>query len=62
LARPSSLWARRRYDADQLTRARKRYSPTGRVARLGTFIGDVVAGAPSDDAGTVASQPPGERE
>jgi len=50
LARPSSFWARHRYDAGKLERARKRYSPTGRIARLGTRLGDLLAGAPSEEA------------
>jgi hypothetical protein len=49
LARPSSLWARRRYDDHKLERARKRYSPTGRLARLGSGLTDLVAGTPSED-------------
>ena len=49
LARPSSLWARRRYDADAMHRAHTRYAPTTRLARLGTRLSDLLAGAPSDD-------------
>jgi hypothetical protein len=49
LARPSSLWARRRYDDHKLERARKRYSPTSRLARLGSGLTDLVAGTPSED-------------
>lgn len=49
LARPDSIWARRRYDEPKLERAKRRYSPTGRLARLGTFLSNLLAGAPSED-------------
>jgi hypothetical protein len=49
LARPSSIWAQRRYSPATLERAQKRYAPTTRLARLGTRLSDAVAGAPSDD-------------
>jgi hypothetical protein len=49
LARPSSVWARRRYDPHKLERARQRYAPTTRLARLGTRLSDLLAGAPSDE-------------
>jgi hypothetical protein len=48
LARPSSLWARRYYDAGKLARSQERYAPTRRASRLGTRVADLVAGAPSD--------------
>lgn len=51
LARPASLWARRRYATGKLERARKRYAPTGRIARLGLLLSDAIAGAPSQTAG-----------
>jgi hypothetical protein len=51
LSRPHALWARRWYDADKLERARERYAPSGRLARLGTSISNLVAGAPSDETG-----------
>lgn len=49
LARPSSLWARRFYDERKLARARRRFSPHRRSARLVTRLGDLVAGAPSEE-------------
>jgi hypothetical protein len=49
LARPTSIWARRRYDGNKLERANKRYAPTTRLARLGTRLSNLLAGAPSDD-------------
>jgi hypothetical protein len=49
LARPSSIWARRRYGTEAMERARRRYAPTTRAARLGTRLSDLLAGAPSDD-------------
>lgn len=49
LARPSSLWARRRYDAPKLELARRRYAPTTRLSRLGARLSDLIAGAPSDE-------------
>jgi hypothetical protein len=55
LARPNSIWARRRYDAHKLERAQKRYGPTTRLARLGTRMSDLLAGAPTEDK--PASQP-----
>jgi hypothetical protein len=49
LARPSSIWARRRYGPGTMERARKRYGPTTRLHRFGTRLSDLLAGAPSDD-------------
>jgi hypothetical protein len=49
LARPSSIWAQRRYDIDEMRRARERYAPTTPLARLGTKLSDLLAGAPSED-------------
>lgn len=34
LARPSSIWARLRYGSEMMERARRRYAPTTRLARL----------------------------
>jgi hypothetical protein len=51
LARPSSLWARRRYDEVKLTRAQTRFSLTSPLARLGVRLGDMVAGAPTRESG-----------
>jgi hypothetical protein len=48
LARPTSVWARRRYGAERMQRAQKRYAPTTRLARLGTRLSDLLAGAPTD--------------
>ncbi|HEY1593098.1 MAG TPA: hypothetical protein VGF81_14975 [Solirubrobacteraceae bacterium] len=48
LARPHSIWARRRYDGAKLDRAKHRYSPTTRMARCGAWLSDLLAGAPND--------------
>jgi hypothetical protein len=47
LARPSSIWARRRYTGAKLKHAEERFAPTTRTARLGAWLSDVLAGAPS---------------
>jgi hypothetical protein len=49
LARPSSIWARRRYGPTMMDRARERYAQSTRMARLGTRLSDLLAGAPSDN-------------
>ncbi len=49
LARPSSIWARRRYDGHKLDRAEKRFGPTRPLSRLGVRLSDLLAGAPSED-------------
>jgi hypothetical protein len=49
LARPSSIWARRFYDAGELERAKARHAPTRALQRLGTRFSDLVAGSPTDD-------------
>jgi hypothetical protein len=48
LARPRSFWAKRRYDPHKLQRAESRFAPDKRVWRLGTWLSDLLAGAPSD--------------
>jgi hypothetical protein len=48
LARPHSIWARRLYEPRKLARAEKRYGPTNRLSRLGAWLTDLLAGAPSD--------------
>jgi hypothetical protein len=54
IARPSSIWAKRRYDPERLERAQRRYAPTTRLSRLSARLSDTIAGAPSDehDAGS----------
>jgi small neutral amino acid transporter SnatA (MarC family) len=49
VARPSSLWAKRRYDAKEMDRAHERYAPTTRLSRLGARASELFAGAPSED-------------
>jgi hypothetical protein len=49
LARPSSVWARRRYDGHKLDRAERRFAPTRPLSRLGARLSDLLAGAPSED-------------
>ena len=48
LARPHSIWARRLYDPHKLARAEKRYGPEKRLSRLGVWLSDLLAGAPSE--------------
>jgi hypothetical protein len=47
LARPSSLWAKRRYDDRRLGRARQRFAADRPMERWRRRFADVVAGAPS---------------
>jgi hypothetical protein len=48
LARPGSLWARRRYDERKLARAAARERRVrGPLGRLGTAISDLIAGRPT---------------
>ena len=49
LGRPTSPWARRRYAGARLERAQVRFAPDARGARWQRRVGDLVAGAPSDD-------------
>jgi len=49
LGRPTSPWARRRYAGTRLERAKARFGPDTRGARWQRRVGDLVAGAPSDD-------------
>jgi hypothetical protein len=49
IARPSSLWAKRRYNPEMLTRAERRYAPTTRLSRLSVRLSDALAGAPTDE-------------
>jgi hypothetical protein len=46
LARPSSVWAERFYDERKVAKARSRFSPHRRAARLATRVEHFVAGAP----------------
>lgn len=48
LGRPSSPWARWRYDPDKRARAARRFAPDRAMSRLGRWFNDVIAGAPSD--------------
>jgi hypothetical protein len=48
IARPESIWARRFYDPRKLERANTRYAPTSRMSRFGTWLSDLLAGAPTD--------------
>jgi hypothetical protein len=49
LGHPSSAWGRRRYSGEHLARARARFAPDARAIRWQRRIGDLVAGAPTDD-------------
>jgi hypothetical protein len=48
LAKPTSPWARSRYDAAKLARAGKRFGPDTRGARFGRRFLNAIGGAPSD--------------
>jgi hypothetical protein len=50
LARPASIWARRRYDGHKLERAERRFAPTRPLTRLGVRLSDLLAGAPTETA------------
>jgi hypothetical protein len=49
LGRPRSPWARWRYDDDKLTRSRHRFADTAPLTRAQRRLGDLVAGAPSEE-------------
>jgi hypothetical protein len=49
LGRPRSPWAHWRYGDDKLARSRKRFADTRPLMRAGRRIGDLVAGAPSEE-------------
>ena len=49
LAHPSSLWASRFYGERKLERARTRFAPDKPLERFGAWLGDLIAGAPSDE-------------
>jgi hypothetical protein len=49
LGRPTSPWARRRYAGARLERAQARFAPDARGARWQRRVGDLLAGAPSED-------------
>jgi hypothetical protein len=48
LARPTSLWAKWRYDAPKLDRSRRRFAETRAGERARRRLEDVIAGAPSE--------------
>jgi hypothetical protein len=50
IARPTSIWARRRYSPEMLARAQRRYAPTTYLSRMSARFSDAVAGAPTEDA------------
>ena len=49
LARPRSPWARWRYGDDKLYRSHTRFADTRPLARAHRRLGDLVAGAPSEE-------------
>ena len=49
LARPTSPWAKWRYDADRHARAESRFAPDRPMSRAGRAVGDLVAGAPEKE-------------
>jgi hypothetical protein len=49
IARPSSVWAKRRYSPEMLARAQRRYAPTTYLSRLSVRLSDAVTGAPSEE-------------
>jgi hypothetical protein len=62
LARPSSLWARRRYTGRRLERAEARFDPARRATRWQRRIADLVVGAPSAQGPTEAASRAGDDE
>jgi hypothetical protein len=60
LARPTSWWARKRYDADDTARAQKRFAPDRPLMRTGRRISDLVAGRPTEEL-DVSEEPPAPR-
>jgi lysyl-tRNA synthetase class 2 len=55
LAKPTSLWARRLYDARKMKRARTRFSHS-RLRRLNRWFSDLVGGAPNVPADEPSSE------
>jgi hypothetical protein len=49
LGRPRSPWAQWRYDGDKLARSRARFAATRPLSRAQRRVGDLVAGAPSEE-------------
>jgi hypothetical protein len=49
LGEPTSIWARRRYSAEQLRQAAVRFAPDRRGALWRRRMSDLIAGAPSGD-------------
>ena len=49
LARPSSLWAKSLYKDEKLERARRRFADDRPLVRTGRRVGDLIAGAPSNE-------------
>jgi hypothetical protein len=49
LARPRSPWSKWRYGDDKLARSRQRFADSAPLMRAGRRIGDLVAGAPSEE-------------
>ncbi len=49
LARPTSIWARKRYAPERMVQAQARFAPDRRGEQLRRRISDLIAGAPSHD-------------
>jgi hypothetical protein len=49
LARPTSPWAKSLYKEGKLERARRRFATDRPMVTTGRRVGDLVAGAPSDE-------------
>jgi hypothetical protein len=49
LARPASMWSKRRYDGDKRGRSAERFAPHRPLMRAGRRLSDLIAGAPSDE-------------
>jgi len=49
LARPTSPWAKWRYDAVRRARSEARFAPNRPLSRAGRAVGDLVAGAPEKE-------------
>jgi hypothetical protein len=57
LARPTSLWARWRYDASKLERSERRFAATRSSTRARRRLGDLIAGAPSEPDPPAGDEP-----
>ena len=52
LAHPASIWAKRRYGDARMARAQARFDPDRPMMRAGRWLGDLIAGRPTDEIET----------